>query len=832
MASLGHPSVHNLPEVRLTSARKESEPNEIGGASSNDARERHLDADPYGLRQKVQSILNNNPIGLNPEGYYLPDDEYDTLFQPDAIQSALGGSHMTLPLVEYVRKKAEKTFATLLLVFTDCEARLKAMKALMANEFTDNELSSKLDLCPCRPRAQSCAHNFRYLNPWDLTALTNFKRERWQFLVPKFETEEFIYEFDNDRLLPFVERIPAGEIPSGHFSDVARVKMLASKQNMIDVPDKTITVALKTLRRINDLGYDIHTEWKREANAHKLLNGKREHIIQAFAAYQQKAAHQENNTYHLVLEWADGGSLHDFWDKNRAPQLDHLDVQKSRQRVLEMLEQLWGLADALEGMHSTSSQSPGRSRDVSAGSSPQRSPVRNERGRGDGLDAGGPCTDSSPLPKLIFNVVDEDGPTPAGKALPALSVSTPNPASLEVIGHPDLKRRTSSLNSVNCRHGDIKPENILRFTNGKADTGLGVLKLADLGRAQQHMEATMMRETKEKELWRTRWYEPPDLEEKNHKEANEKISRLFDIWSMGCVIFEAVLWLIYGYNSVGVFLNANKLTTGEQGATPYWRKAKSGKYEVSNTVTIWTENMLESDPERNGAIGHLVKLVRDRLLKIDLPPNSDVYVEGFRTNAKDLREQLEFIIEKARENEEYWFSGADRKNVSPPEQAEPSTNVSPQSSGGSSLSPNDAWRTIQAPVRGQRTAIFMQREYTNRLEDKWKTIDDNGFVQSNVAGRYSTSSVQDLCVDCQRIDILSPKIEFEMDKLKSNSDDEECDLVCDLCELVYTAVKDLHPTSHISMIRSDNNFILDGTDLKILRLCCEKSGKHQDLGVL
>ncbi|RDL35913.1 uncharacterized protein BP5553_06525 [Venustampulla echinocandica] len=787
MASLGNPPVNNLPQIDVSSAREESEPNETAGAVLDDGRERHLEADPYDLRDKIQKILNNNPIGLDPEGHYLLDDKYDTLFQPDDIQKALGGSYTTRPFDR---------------------------------------------IC-----LQNCTHYFRYHDPWDLTQLNNFKRERWQFLVPTFDTEKFIYEFDNDRILPFIAK--SGELPSGHFSDVACVEMLASKQKKVNVRDNTIIVALKTLRRISDPGYDIHNEWHREAKAHKQLNGKRDHIIQAFAAYQQKAARPENNTYHLVLEWADGGSPHDFWDKSPARQLDHLDVEKSRQRVTEMLEQVLGIADALEGMHSTSSQSPGRhSRRGSTRSSPERLPVRNVHGREDGLDAGVPFADSQPLPKFNLDVADETRPYGEALRVPILSVSPPDPASLEVNGGPNPTRRTTNFNSENWRHGDIKPQNILRFTDGKADAYLGVLKLADLGRAQQHLAATNMRDTKEKELWRTRWYEPPDLEEKNYKQAKEKISRLFDIWSMGCVIFEIVLWFLYGHNSVGDFLSANKLTTGEPGATPYWRKGKGGEYKVSNAATSWMENILEHDPERNGAIGHLVKLVSERLLKIHLPQNSDVYEEGFRTNAKDLREQLELIIANTKENESYLFSGADRTNVPLPEPAEPSTNGSPQSTGGSSLSPYDAQRMNQPPTRGQRTAIVMQREYTNRLEGEWKTIDDNAFVGSNVAGRHSASSVHDLCLDCKGIDILSSKIDFEMGKLKSNSDEEECDLVCDLCELVYTAAKDLNLKSRFSLIRSDNGFILDGTDLKVygtdlkvLRLCCNESATEQATGI-
>ncbi|OCK81870.1 HET-domain-containing protein [Lepidopterella palustris CBS 459.81] len=807
---------------------EESEPDAIAGALPDDGRERRLNADSRGLREKIKNILINNPIGLNPEGHYLPDDEYNTLFTRDTIQSALGGGYVNRQLVEYVLKDAKRTFATLLLVFADCESRRNAIDALRANNFTDNELSSlALELCPCRPNGQTCGHSFPYYNPWDSTYLDSFKLERWHFLVPTFETDTFLYEFDKDRLLPFTTKVPAGNMPSGHFSDVTCVEMLASKQDKVNVPGNTIIVALKTLKRINDRDYNIDREWRREAKAHKQLNGKSSNIIQAFAAYRQIAAHPQNDTYHLVLEWADGGSLLDFWENNRLPQVHHKRVKESRQRVKEMLEQLYGLADALEGMHSTSAQSPGHSRRSSVRSSPTLSPERGVHRRGNSLESGVPLADSSSLP--TFNIEDADDARPDDAVVFNVSVSPPGPASLEAIAPSNLTRRTTGFNSENWRHGDIKPENILRFTNGKANAYLGVLKLADLGRAQQHLFVTRMRETKEQELWRTRWYEPPDLEEQNHKQAQEKISRLFDIWSMGCVIFEAVLWLLYGSDSFEVFLRANKLTTGEPGATPYWRKGERGEYELSDAATRWMNHILDHDPERNGAVGHLVKLVRDRLLKIRLPPNSDIYTEGFRTNAKDLKEQFALIISNAEGDERYLFSGADRANASLPEPVEPSTNISPQSTGRSSLSPDDAARMSLPVARGRRTAIAQQREYTNRMEDKWKTLADNDFAESNLAGRNFRPNAPELCPSCEIIDISSPQISFDMDTLKTNSDDEECDL----CELVYTAAKDLdlRGRNSILLTRLANSFVLDGTNMKVLRLCRTKSATEQDAAI-
>lgn len=57
------------------------------------------------------------------------------------------------------------------------------------------------------------------------------------------------------------------------------------------------------------------------------------------------------------------------------------------------------------------------------------------------------------------------------------------------------------------RHGDLKPKNILRFIEG--DTGLGVLKITDLGQAKCHQELTSVRSQPPQTLIGTKTYEAP-----------------------------------------------------------------------------------------------------------------------------------------------------------------------------------------------------------------------------------------------------------------------------------------------------------------------------------
>ncbi|ESZ91413.1 hypothetical protein SBOR_8202 [Sclerotinia borealis F-4128] len=760
-----------------------------------------LSTNSVDLLDEISKVLTNNTIGIDIEVEYFPDDEYDRLFKEDTIRSALGGGHDASLLVEYVLSHAKKTFATLLIVFSDPNDRREVMDALMASQFNDK-------LLECDEFDESCFDHKLWKKGMNLKF---FKTNRLHFTVPTFEIEIFKYDFDMARYLPFKKtNTPAS---SGHFSEVTCVEMLTSKQNKVNVPDKMLKVALKKLKEISDLGYDIKKEWEREVRAHQHLHRKSSNIIQAFAAFRRTTKDRKFHEYYLVLEWANGGTLLDFWAKNNLPQVNDPDVGKVRRLVKEVLEQLYGLADALEAMHSTGSQSPGHSRNSSAPSSPALPPQKDTNRKKNSLGVGVSSVDSSSLPVFDLDSAEDD----ENETIPTIVVSS-DPANPIVNGNP---------NSQNWRHGDIKPENILRFINGKDDTKLGVLKLADLGRAQQHQNVTIMRNTKETELWRTRWYEPPDLEKVNHEKAQGKISRLFDIWSMGCVIFEAVLWLLYGHDSHDEFWRANGFTAGEKCATPYWRKGNDGIYGLTEAVTGWMEKILEHDPERDGAIGDLVKLVRERLLKIDLPPNSDFYTKGFRTNAKDLKEQLSGILAHANKDERYLFSGADRTGMSLSCFVTSTTNSPSQIIGSSLLSVDNA-RGMSVPITQRRgTEIAHRRDYTDSINNEWKILpEEDSIVESMSKGPKFSCDEPELCKGCEAIDISSPhaEISFDMDTLTTKFEGDECDL----CELVYKAVKDRNPTIYgdfqqVSLKRSGNDFVLKNTNQKCLRLIAMKN---------
>ncbi|KAI1313731.1 HET-domain-containing protein [Xylaria venustula] len=171
------------------------------------------------------------------------------------------------------------------------------------------------------------------------------------------------------------------------------------------------------------------------------------------------------------------------------------------------------------------------------------------------------------------------------------------------------------------RHGDLKPENILRFLDGKVknsnrSTSVGTLKIADMGLAKRHVVATQYRVQGTSTRYGTALYEAPEVRQSVKNEAR---SRLYDVWSMGCIMFEFVLWILYGNDMITELHNRLK-----KGSNQYFeiQNGTAGPAQVHRTVVRWIQYLQQNDPDckENSPIGDLLKLIKTKLLVINLPP--------------------------------------------------------------------------------------------------------------------------------------------------------------------------------------------------------------------
>jgi len=95
------------------------------------------------------------------------------------------------------------------------------------------------------------------------------------------------------------------------------------------------------------------------------------------------------------------------------------------------------------------------------------------------------------------------------------------------------------------RHGDLKPENILWFKRG----GRGILAISDMGLTEVHRN-TSRSNIRGAGLPATPDYRPPECDMFGKQGS---VSRSFDIWTLGCVFLEYIIWILEGKKGVKKF---------------------------------------------------------------------------------------------------------------------------------------------------------------------------------------------------------------------------------------------------------------------------------------
>lgn len=367
----------------------------------------------------------------------------------------------------------------------------------------------------------------------------------------------------------------------------------------------------------------METVWRHETKTLDELSDLKDtnHLIRRIAAFKWCSTH------YIVFEWASGGTLRDFWNQNKNVHFN-LEVRQ----IVEFLNQLCGLAKALSELHKTNT----------------RTTTGIATNRADSFAAPGRRR------RVAF--------APQGDA------------DLPEINHPGVDDEEAS--AKHWRHGDLKPENILVFPGS---TWLGTLKIADLGLAKRHDFATEHRPEVTSTHHTTLHYEAPEVVA---NPAREPRSRRYDIWSMGCIMLESVIWLLYGSRGLDAFYNEKARLDSHKAHTLYFTTQTQPNNDgvpqtvatVSDIALHWINQMLENDPECQGdttkdettALGDLLRLVRDRLLIIAVPGRSGRLEPECRADATELLQELDSIRNQAETVDVYAFTGQPRRNLAAP----------------------------------------------------------------------------------------------------------------------------------------------------------------------
>ncbi|KAF1913083.1 hypothetical protein BDU57DRAFT_541758 [Ampelomyces quisqualis] len=605
---------------------------------------------------------------------------------------------------------------------------------------------------------------------WNISKRRAFEHCQWQLLVPVFTPDKYDYDLEADCIFPF--KLLKTLHKAGAFSSVYCVQIHKDHLlhgNLGDVAVKELKVPHSTNARVDSETAEANGVWEHEARALRAINKiDHPHVVKCIAAVRR------GESRYFMFPWAEGDNLRDFWNKSprEAP---------SQKIILQAITQLLGIAGALADLHN---YRDGRRRSLP----------------GDGLNITVPTINVESADIPVASHFDED---------------TYNEDELD------------TPNSVSIRHGDLKPENLLRFTDDGDENGLGILKMADMGLAKQHVLLTSDRNAK-RQITSTRYgtqpYEAPET-----VTAKYGRSRLYDIWSMGCITLEFVIWILYGNERLISFYD--QIAGGSQLPYQYYEipdPTEPTHAEVHRVVLRWMDHIASKDPEcsEQSAIHDLLNLIQDKLLVVRLPPSSVSSRSGgrtlappalgrpaqFRATAEDFRDALQDILHKA-QSSSYLFTGKDRTNAKPP-----ASMLAPGTQRADATRANPAPTSVYSGVLGRPIRL----DYSLPPLKDWEFPVDNHFAR-DVALRVGNANflpdskiTSTLCKRCRKLDFWIGGFSLD-DKISSLLISAQ---TCDFCKMLRDTRReeDAAATDHVRFERKESNLLLAGDPFPALSI--------------
>ncbi|KAM0490779.1 hypothetical protein ACHAP8_011247 [Fusarium lateritium] len=332
------------------------------------------------------------------------------------------------------------------------------------------------------------------------------------------------------------------------------------------------------------------------------------------------------------------------------------------------------------------------------------------------------------------------------------------------------------------RHGDLKPENILVFQEDTED----ILRIADLGLGRFHLKSTDgRRKAKEytKTVTGTTRYMPPEFNDDNH------ISRKLDVWSLGCLFIEFVIWAAWGLEGLDKF---NKLDNDE-----FWQKRSNSNNVVHDNISRWIDSM-NNVLLPGTALGDILRLISsDMLKKLDE-----------RRNSEEIYTKLATIVRNAHEENNYCLDWDHKADIS--------SHTLPDGPSG--------WQNRN------------QKEVT-QMKDIWTPRTGNDFARNLmellgsgnhgwISRPYSPLQAPSLCRECSSLDFWKSSLAFEvsLSSLASISG-------CQLCALIDESLGRPDPSTNVDEIlirRNGPTFEVDGGNRPILSFYTNPGSKPFD----
>ncbi len=203
-------------------------------------------------------------------------------------------------------------------------------------------------------------------------------------------------------------------------------------------------------------------------------------------------------------------------------------------------------------------------------------------------------------------------------------------------------------------HHDIKPQNLLLFkkvANTVSPVSKhGIIQISDFGVSKFHREqsGSGTKTFRGTETYAAPESKIPQLENPGDVDAKLvfKLSRPYDIWSLGCVLMEVLVWIVLGTKGWESFNVGRFGPVGDDDATEsdgycYIINSKPKTAKVRDEVRDWMKKLREESllKVKGGCLAGLLDLIEEKVLLVD--PSS-------RLGAKQLKEELQDLALTAR----------------------------------------------------------------------------------------------------------------------------------------------------------------------------------------
>lgn len=206
-----------------------------------------------------------------------------------------------------------------------------------------------------------------------------------------------------------------------------------------------------------------------------------------------------------------------------------------------------------------------------------------------------------------------------------------------------------AVHDHSCRHGDLKPENLLIQMNPQRSTDAHWTEhcrilIADFGLSKVHVQASGARFENTGTGSGEQRYEPPEVIHEGPR------SHLYDNWSMACICLEFIIWLLWCNKGVQIFTDLvphQFWTTVLRTDSPTSRDTVL-QSEVSQTMRWLQQNDPRCSPKT--ALGDLLETTMTKLFM----------KKHMRAEASVVRNMIEEIYKQASPNTPYLQKSTER----------------------------------------------------------------------------------------------------------------------------------------------------------------------------